>query len=41
MVHMANLCVIDGPIVNIISEIHSETVKNKVFNEFYKVGFFL
>jgi hypothetical protein len=40
MVRMADLCVIDGSIVNRISEIQSETIKNKVFNEFYKASDF-
>jgi len=40
MVRMTYLCVIDRFIVNRISEIHSETVKNKVFNEFHKANAF-
>lgn len=40
MVRMAYLCVINGSIVNRIFEIQSETIKNKVFNEFYKASAF-
>lgn len=36
-VRMANLCVVGGYAVNGVAEIHSEIVKNEVFNEFYKV----
>lgn len=38
MVRMANLCVAGGHAVNGVAEIHSEIVKNEVFNDFYKVG---
>lgn len=37
MVRMANLCVVGGFSVNGVAEIHSEIVKEEVFNEFYKV----
>lgn len=37
MVRMANLCVAAGYAVNGVAEIHSEIVKDEVFNEFYKV----
>lgn len=37
LVRMANLCVVGGHAVNGVAEIHSEIVKNEVFNEFYKV----
>ena len=37
MVRMANLCVAGGHAVNGVAEIHSEIVKNEVFNDFYKV----
>lgn len=37
VVHMANLCVVSGHAVNGVAEIHSEIVKEEVFNEFYKV----
>lgn len=38
MVRMANLCVVSGSAVNGVAEIHSEIVKNEVFNEFYKAS---
>ena len=37
MVRMANLCVAGGHAVNGVAEIHSEIVKNEVFNDFCKV----
>ncbi|OVA10799.1 Glycosyl transferase [Macleaya cordata] len=37
MVRMANLCVAGGHAVNGVAEIHSEIVKEEVFNEFYKL----
>ncbi|CAL0312210.1 unnamed protein product [Lupinus luteus] len=37
MVRMANLCVVGGLSVNGVAEIHSEIVKDEVFNEFYKL----
>lgn len=37
MVRMANLCVAGGHAVNGVAEIHSEIVKDEVFNAFYKV----
>ncbi|KAI5079631.1 hypothetical protein GOP47_0005110 [Adiantum capillus-veneris] len=37
MVRMANLCVISGHTVNGVAAIHSEIVKNEVFNDFYKI----
>lgn len=37
MVRMANLCVVGGHAVNGVAEIHSEIVKDEVFNSFYKV----
>lgn len=41
MVRMANLCVVGGHAVNGVAEIHSEIVKNDVFNDFYKVNFLI
>ncbi|CAK7338622.1 unnamed protein product [Dovyalis caffra] len=35
MVRMANLCVVGGHAVNGVAEIHSEIVKDEVFNAFY------
>ncbi|KAM7279417.1 hypothetical protein ACFE04_006551 [Oxalis oulophora] len=37
MVRMANLCVVGGHAVNGVAEIHSEIVKDEVFNEFFKM----
>lgn len=37
MVRMANLCVVGGHAVNGVAEIHSEIVKEEVFNDFYKL----
>lgn len=37
MVRMANLSVVGGHAVNGVAEIHSEIVKDEVFNAFYKV----
>lgn len=37
MVRMANLCVVGGHAVNGVAEIHSEIVKDEVFNAFYEV----
>nr|KAJ0190144.1 hypothetical protein LSAT_V11C800407730 [Lactuca sativa] len=37
MVRMANLCVVSGHAVNGVAEIHTEIVKNEVFNDFYKL----
>ncbi|KAJ9187401.1 hypothetical protein P3X46_002858 [Hevea brasiliensis] len=36
IVRMAHLCIVGGYAVNGVAEIHSEIVKNEVFNEFYK-----
>lgn len=38
MVRMANLCVVGGHVVNGVAAIHSEIVKQDVFNDFYKVN---
>ena len=38
LVRMANLCVVGGHAVNGVAEIHSEIVKDEVFNAFYKVN---
>ncbi|XP_057491299.1 alpha-1,4 glucan phosphorylase L isozyme, chloroplastic/amyloplastic-like [Actinidia eriantha] len=37
MIRMANLCVVGGHAVNGVAEIHSEIVKEEVFNDFYKM----
>ncbi|KAK4841775.1 hypothetical protein QYF36_010211 [Acer negundo] len=37
IVRMANLCVAGGHAVNGVAEIHSEIVKNEVFNDFYQL----
>ncbi|KAG2715560.1 hypothetical protein I3760_03G084100 [Carya illinoinensis] len=37
MVRMANLCVVGGHAVNGVAEIHSEIVKEEVFNAFFKL----
>ncbi|KAH1100021.1 hypothetical protein GYH30_035264 [Glycine max] len=37
LVRMANLCVVGGHAVNGVAEIHSEIVKDEVFNAFYKL----
>lgn len=37
VVRMANLCVAGGHAVNGVASIHSEIVKDEVFNEFYKM----
>lgn len=41
LVRMANLCVVGGHAVNGVAEIHSQIVKDEVFNEFYKVSMFM
>jgi starch phosphorylase len=38
VVRMANLCVVGGHSVNGVAEIHSEIVKQDVFNSFYEVS---
>ncbi|KAH6774571.1 Glycosyl transferase [Perilla frutescens var. hirtella] len=37
MVRMANLCVVSGHAVNGVAEIHSEIVKEEVFNDFFQL----
>ncbi|BBH00256.1 Glycosyl transferase, family 35 [Prunus dulcis] len=37
LVRMANLCVVGGHAVNGVAEIHSEIVKDEVFNSFFKL----
>ncbi|XP_058080889.1 alpha-1,4 glucan phosphorylase L isozyme, chloroplastic/amyloplastic [Magnolia sinica] len=37
LVRMANLCVVSGHAVNGVAEIHSEIVKEEVFNSFYQL----
>ncbi|KDP27218.1 hypothetical protein JCGZ_19917 [Jatropha curcas] len=37
LVRMANLCVVGGHAVNGVAEIHSEIVKDEVFNSFYEL----
>ncbi|KAE9612625.1 putative glycogen phosphorylase [Lupinus albus] len=37
LVRMANLCVVSGHAVNGVAEIHSEIVRDEVFNAFYKL----
>ncbi|XP_068653751.1 alpha-1,4 glucan phosphorylase L isozyme, chloroplastic/amyloplastic [Aristolochia californica] len=36
-VRMANLCIVGGHAVNGVAEIHSDIVKEEVFNDFYKL----
>lgn len=38
LVRMANLCVVGGYAVNGVAEIHSEIVKEEVFNDFFQVN---
>lgn len=38
LVRMANLCIVGGHAVNGVAEIHSEIVKEEVFNDFYQVN---
>ena len=38
MVRMANLCVVGGHAVNGVASIHTEIVKDEVFNDFFKVN---
>ena len=38
LVRMANLCVVGGHAVNGVAEIHSEIVKEEVFNSFFQVN---
>ncbi len=37
MIHMANLCVIASHSVNGVSRLHSEILKDSLFNDFYKI----
>ncbi|KAI3699701.1 hypothetical protein L2E82_44157 [Cichorium intybus] len=37
LIRMANLCVVGGHVVNGVAAIHSEIVKEEVFNDFYKL----